>query len=73
MLEDIEMVEPLGGIEPPAIVPQPVVTAGRRWARLGVVRTMLLNQRILRAWRNGTSPDVLATWYHQAGPATGSN
>ena len=65
-MEDVELVERLRALEPPAIVPQPVVVSNRRWARLGLVRTTLINQRILRAWKRGTPPETLAVLYRQS-------
>lgn len=63
----MELAERLRALEPPAIVPQQTVTSARRWARLGLLRTTLLNQRILRDWRRGVSVDTLAQLYHEAG------
>lgn len=40
-----------------------VVTSGRRWKRLGVVRTTLVNQLCLLALHLGVSPQRIADWY----------
>ena len=65
-MEDVELVERLRALEAPAIVPQPVLVSNRRWARLGLVRTTLLNQRILKAWKQGTPPEALADIYRKS-------
>ncbi len=72
-MEDVELVERLRALEAPAIVPQPVLVSNRRWARLGLVRTTLLNQRILRAWKRGTSPEALADLYRKSYRAAETN
>ena len=65
-MEDVDLVERLGALEPPAIVPQCVLVSNRRWARLGLVRTTLVNQRILRAWKRGVRPEALAVLYRES-------
>ncbi len=55
--------ERLRKIGPPAVVRRPVTVSARRWDRLGLLRTFLLNQYILAAWKIGVSPDSLATLY----------
>ena len=65
-MEDVDLVERLRAVEPPAIVPQPVAVSNRRWLRLGLVRTTLINQRILRAWKRGVPPENLAVLYRES-------
>ncbi|GET37569.1 TIGR04283 family arsenosugar biosynthesis glycosyltransferase [Microseira wollei] len=63
IMEDFELVrrlQPLGKIE---IVPAPVVTSGRRWQKLGVLKTTLINQLIILGYFLGIPPDQLAQWY----------
>ncbi len=52
---------------PAAIVPHPVRTSGRRWAKLGLVRTTLVNQAILVGHALGVDVHVLASWYARGG------
>ena len=66
LLEDVELAERLRAIESPAIVPLSTRTSGRRWARLGLVRTTLLNRKILRDWKAGADVDNLAKEYRDA-------
>jgi uncharacterized protein len=39
------------------------VTSGRRWERLGVVRTTLINWLIMAGCYLGIPPEVMASWY----------
>lgn len=47
------------------VVPLSVITSGRRFLRLGMVRTALLNWTIVVGWRLGVSPERLARWYRK--------
>ena len=63
IMEDFELVrrlQPLGKIE---IVPAPVLTSGRRWEKLGVLKTTLINQMIILGYFLGIPPAQLARWY----------
>ncbi|MDI5921454.1 TIGR04283 family arsenosugar biosynthesis glycosyltransferase [Halomonas sp. LR5S13] len=63
LMEDIEMSRRLKRQSPPACLRARVTTSGRRWAREGVWRTLLLMWRLRwRYWR-GASADVLAREY----------
>ncbi|MBI5394485.1 MAG: TIGR04283 family arsenosugar biosynthesis glycosyltransferase [Verrucomicrobia bacterium] len=65
LLEDVEFVGRLrkrGRIE---LLPTAIVTSGRRWQRLGALRTTLTNQFILTAYALGVSPETLARLYGQ--------
>ena len=43
-----------------------VTTSARRWENLGIIRTTLINQRIIAAYRLGADPDELAEIYARA-------
>jgi len=63
IMEDFELIRRLkrwGKIE---IVTLPVVTSGRRWQKLGVWKTTLINQLVVIAYFLGVSPERLARWY----------
>jgi rSAM/selenodomain-associated transferase 2 len=63
IMEDFEFVrrlQPLGKIQ---IVPAPVLTSGRRWQKLGILKTTLINQLIIIGYFLGIPPDQLARWY----------
>lgn len=66
LLEDVDLVRRLQHRGRVAIAPAQVLTSGRRWEKLGILRTTLLNQFILMAYRLGISPDRLAQWYQKA-------
>ncbi|MEO1147370.1 MAG: TIGR04283 family arsenosugar biosynthesis glycosyltransferase [Cyanobacteria bacterium J06638_22] len=63
LLEDMDMVRRLKRRGQVAIAPVHVYTSGRRWDKLGILRTTLLNQMILLAYHLGVSPNRLADWY----------
>lgn len=65
LLEDLDLVLRLRKIGRLALLPAPALTSARRWQRLGLVRTTLLNQIILLAFFCGLSPNRLALWYNQ--------
>jgi rSAM/selenodomain-associated transferase 2 len=65
IMEDFELIRRLKQHGKIAIAPAPVVTAGRRWQKLGVVRTTLINQCIILGYAWGISPDRLKTWYRK--------
>jgi len=67
IMEDFEMVRKLGRRGKIAIVPEPVVTSGRRWLALGVGRTTLINQMVIAAYLLGVSPSRIARWYRGKG------
>jgi uncharacterized protein len=46
-----------------AVLPQKVVTSGRRFIEKGVMRTAFTNWRIVAAWRRGADPESLARMY----------
>ncbi len=71
LLEDYELVRRLRRCGRISILPVPVRTSARRWQRLGAVRTTLLNQAIILAYKLGVSPACLATWYQPPGESPG--
>jgi rSAM/selenodomain-associated transferase 2 len=65
IMEDFELMRRLKRYGKIAIAPAPVLTSGRRWQKLGVVRTTLINQLIIISYFLGVSPAKLARWYRQ--------
>lgn len=53
-----------------AIVPATVLTSSRRWQKLNVCRTTLINQIIILSYLLGVSPTRLAVWYRSWGKRT---
>lgn len=66
IMEDFELVRRLGKRGRVELAPAAVVTSPRRWQRLGVVRTTLLNQLVVLGYFFGVSPARLAGWYRGA-------
>ncbi|MEB3359157.1 MAG: TIGR04283 family arsenosugar biosynthesis glycosyltransferase [Synechococcales bacterium] len=63
ILEDVILVRRLRQLGTVAIAPAAVSTSGRRWQKLGVVKTTVINQLILGGYFLGVSPQRLARWY----------
>jgi len=66
IMEDFVLVRRLARNGRIAILEQPVVTSGRRWERLGIARTTLINQLMVMAYQLGVAPEVLARWYRRS-------
>ena len=64
-LEDLMLMRRLRQLGKIAIAPASVLTSGRRWQQLGVVKTTVLNQLVLIGYCLGISPRRLACWYRQ--------
>jgi rSAM/selenodomain-associated transferase 2 len=67
IMEDYEFVRRSRRHGRTVILPLRVRTSSRRWQRLGVVRTAILNFFIIAAYHLGVAPDRLAVWYRGAG------
>ncbi len=63
IMEDLELVRRLARSGKVVISGLTASTSGRRWKRLGLVRTTLLNWAIVLAYWCGVSPNRLAEWY----------
>lgn len=63
IMEDFELVRRLRRKGKVAIAPASVLTSARRWEKLGVLRTTLLNQVIIAAYLLGVSPARIVRWY----------
>jgi len=64
IMEDFELVRRLRRRGRIVIVPVPILTSARRWEKLGMVRTTVINYAIPLAYYLGASPSRLARWYH---------
>jgi len=67
IMEDFELMGQLkqrGRVE---IAPVAILTSGRRWQKLGVLRTTLINQLVIAGYFLGISPHKLVRWYRQLG------
>lgn len=66
LLEDVELVEKLNNqCGSPAIVPHALKTSGRRWNRLGALRTTMFNQYILFRYAMGDNVNELEKIYRK--------
>lgn len=65
IMEDFELIRRLRKMGKIAIAPAAVLTSGRRWQKLGILRTTLINQIIVVAYFLGVSPNRIACWYRQ--------
>ncbi|MGB0564044.1 MAG: TIGR04283 family arsenosugar biosynthesis glycosyltransferase [Spirulinaceae cyanobacterium] len=65
IMEDFVLVQQLQRRGKIAILPQPVLTSARRWQRLGLVKTTLLNQVMIIGYFAGVAPHRLARWYRR--------
>lgn len=64
IMEDVELIKRLKQHGRLTILPQRIVTSARRWERLGMFRTTILNQFLRLAWLAGVSPRRIAGWYY---------
>ncbi len=67
IMEDFVMMQTLKRRGKIAIAPAAVLTSGRRWQKLGVCRTTLINQLIILGYWLGVSPERLVHWYRHWG------
>ncbi|CAN1210509.1 TIGR04283 family arsenosugar biosynthesis glycosyltransferase [Tumidithrix helvetica PCC 7403] len=63
IMEDFELVRHLKRQGRIAIAPASVLTSSRRWQKLSIVRTTLINQAIIIGYYLGIPPSKLAKWY----------
>jgi len=67
LMEDYELCRRLRRHGTIRLASQRVSTSARRWLKLGLWRTTLINQLCIVAFRVGVSPDRLARWYSRCG------
>ena len=65
IMEDFELIRRLRQRGRIALAPSSVLTSGRRWKELGVLRTTLLNQIVILAYLAGVRPTRIASWYRR--------
>lgn len=63
IMEDFELVRRLRKRGKIAVLELAVLTSARRWQRLGVARTTLINQLVIMGYFLGVAPARLAGWY----------
>lgn len=65
IMEDFQLVQQLKKLGRIAIVPAKVQTSPRRWQKLGVWQTTLINQLVIIAFFLGISPQRIANFYRR--------
>jgi len=70
IMEDFVFVRRLRQAGRISIARATVVTSARRWRKLGVFRTTVINQLIIIGYLLGVSPARLARWYRQGSDGT---
>jgi len=65
IMEDFELMRKLKKRGKVEILPLHATTSARRWNRLGVLKTTLINQAIIIGYLFGVKPEKLAHWYRK--------
>lgn len=65
IMEDFQLIRQLQKLGKIAIVPVPVKTSPRRWQKLGVWQTTIINQLVILAFFLGLSPKKIANFYRR--------
>lgn len=72
-LEDVGIVRKLNKLSAPAVIPQSVVTSGRKYAKLGFWRTVASHQLIITGWAAGWEHQKLLQLYDACSNARSSS
>jgi uncharacterized protein len=65
IMEDFDLIKRLQKLGKIAIAPASVTTSGRRWQKLGIIKTTLINQLVIAAYHLGIAPDRIARLYQR--------
>jgi hypothetical protein len=63
IMEDFVLIQQLKGLGTIGLTNSWVLTSPRRWQRMGIFKTTLINQIIIGGYYMGISPDRLKRWY----------
>jgi rSAM/selenodomain-associated transferase 2 len=63
VMEDFELVRRLKRRGRITILPLAATTSSRRWDKLGLLRTTVINQAVIMGYLLGVNPSKLAMWY----------
>lgn len=63
LMEDVDFLARMRDAGPSALVPLPVTTSARRFARHGIVRQQVRNAVLVALFHLGVAPARLAAWY----------
>ncbi|MEM7594024.1 MAG: TIGR04283 family arsenosugar biosynthesis glycosyltransferase [Cyanobacteria bacterium P01_A01_bin.83] len=67
IMEDFELIQRIKQQGRIAIAPAAVTTSGRRWQKLGVWQTTLINQLVIAGYYLGIPPEKLGDFYRSRG------
>ena len=65
IMEDFELMRRLRERGKIKILPLHATTSARRWKKLGIMRTTVINQAIILGYLLGVNPEKLAGWYRK--------
>jgi hypothetical protein len=65
LMEDYEFVRRLRRLGRVVTLPEEAQTSGRRWLKLGVIKTTLMNRLTIIGYRLGVAPSRLAKFYYR--------
>ena len=65
IMEDFELMRRLRGRGKIKILPLHATTSARRWKKLGIMRTTVINQAIILGYLLGVNPEKLPGWYRK--------
>jgi rSAM/selenodomain-associated transferase 2/rSAM/selenodomain-associated transferase 1 len=68
IMEDYEFLRSLRRLGEIALLDAPILTSGRRWQRLGLLRTTAINSLLILGYHFGVAPAKLATFYRRPAP-----
>ncbi|AFZ50050.1 TIGR04283 family arsenosugar biosynthesis glycosyltransferase [Dactylococcopsis salina] len=63
LMEDFQLMLTLKKQGKIRLAKAPVITSARRWEKLGVIKTTLINQKVILGYFLGVSPEKLKQWY----------
>jgi rSAM/selenodomain-associated transferase 2/rSAM/selenodomain-associated transferase 1 len=66
IMEDFQLMRCLRKKGEIVTLPVSVSTSPRRWEKLGILKTTLINQLVIVAYLTGIAPDVIARWYRRS-------
>jgi rSAM/selenodomain-associated transferase 2 len=70
IMEDFEFIRRLRRKGRIVTAPCPAVSSARRWVRLGILKTTLVNQLMILGYYAGVSPSRLVRWYRRWEPGS---
>lgn len=63
IMEDFNLIRQLRKRGNIMLAPASVITSARRWEKLGIIKTTLINKAVVSAYWMGIKPSYIAKWY----------